>query len=160
MKEAAVLFSALSDETRLRILALLTQGELCVCHLEEILQMPQSKVSRHLMVLRHAGLVSWRREGTWMHYSLPEPKDDLHARVIDCLRTCLQENPQVRSDVQRIAACAVGVANCCEDPKKDLPEVAGTSRRLAKGGTGASRVAPALSRRPGRSLKKKKEEAD
>ena len=158
MKETAALFSALSDETRLRILSLLVQGELCVCHLEEILQMPQSKVSRHLMVLRHAGLVSWRREVTWMYYSLPGPKDDLHARVIDCLRTCLQENPQVRSDVQRIAA--VGVANCCEDREKDLPKAAETSRGLAKGGTGVSRVTPALSRRPVHSLKKKKEEAD
>ena len=158
MKEAVALFSALSDETRLRILALLTQGERCVCHLEEILQMSQSKVSRHLMVLRHAGLVSWRREGTWMHYSLAEPKDDLHARLIDCLRTCLQETPQVRSDVQRIAACAVGAANCCADAEKDLPKAAGKARRAPKGGRSTS--SSPLSGRPGRSLKKKEEETD
>ena len=132
MKEAVALFSALSDETRLRILALLTQGEWCVCHLEEILQMPQSKVSRHLMVLRHAGLVSWRREGTWMHYSLAEPKDDLHARLIDCLRTCLQESPQVRSDVERIAACTTASTNCCEESEKTLPEMANRIPTSAK----------------------------
>ncbi len=149
MQKAAALFSALSDETRLRILSLLVRGELCVCHLEEILRMPQSKVSRHLMVLRHAGLVSWRREGTWVHYSLPEPKDDLHARVIDCLRTCLQENPQVRSDVRRIADCTVPATNCCEDREKALP------KQSRKGS--ASRVAPALSRRSARSRIPKKE---
>ncbi len=151
MKEAAALFSALSDETRLRILSLLVQGELCVCHLEEILQMPQSKVSRHLMVLRHAGLVACRREGTWMHYSLLEPKDDLHARVIDCLRTCLQETPQVRSDVRRIADCSVPAKNCCEDREKKLPK---RSRRGS-----APRVAPALSSRSARSRIPKKEGA-
>ncbi|MSS73857.1 MAG: ArsR family transcriptional regulator [Candidatus Latescibacteria bacterium] len=115
MKEAAALFSALSDETRLRILALLTHGELCVCHVEAILRMPQSKVSRHLMVLRHAGLVSWRREGTWIYYALPDPKDDLHARVIDCLRTCLQENPVIQADIERITGCLPSVGTCCDD---------------------------------------------
>ena len=155
MQKAAALFSALSDETRLRILALLTQGELCVCHLEDILQLPQSKVSRHLMVLRHAGLVTWRREGTWMHYSLPGPKDDLHARVIDCLRTCLQENPQVQADVQRIATCAIGTANCCEENPKNPPK--GLERGPAKRGAGALRAAPALPRRSAGSLRRKGE---
>lgn len=121
MKEAAALFSALSDETRLRILALLTHGELCVCQIEAILQMPQSKISRHLMVLRHAGLVSGRREGVWIHYSLPESKDDLHARVIDCLRSCLQEDPLVQADVSRIAECLPIAVKCCEDNGKELP---------------------------------------
>lgn len=114
MREVATLFSALSDETRLRILALLTQGELCVCQVEEILKMPQSRISRHLMALRQAGLVTPRREGVWMHYSLAEPKDDLHARLIDCLRTCLQENPVVREDVRRIAMCPPIGPKCCD----------------------------------------------
>ena len=126
MKKAVTLFSALSDETRLRILALLTQGELCVCQIEAILEMPQSKVSRHLMVLRHAGLVSGRREGVWIHYSLPEPEDELHARLIDCLRTCLQKQPQVQADVRRIAECPPIAVKCCEDNGK------GSSPSLAK----------------------------
>lgn len=121
MKEAAALFGALSDETRLRILTLLTHGELCVCQIEAILQMPQSKVSRHLMVLRYAGLVSWRREGVWIHYSLSTPKDDLRARVIDCLRTCLQEDPQVQADVSRIAECPPIAVKCCEDDASSSP---------------------------------------
>jgi ArsR family transcriptional regulator len=118
MKEAVAVFSALSDETRLRILALLTHGELCVCHIEDILQMSQSRVSRHLTVLRHSGLVSWWREGTWIHYSLAEPKDALQARVMECLKTCLQEDPLVRGDVQRIVACARAETPCCEEDEK------------------------------------------
>lgn len=130
MKKAAFLFSALSDETRLRILALLTRGELCVCQIEEVLRMPQSKVSRHLTALRHAGLVSWRREGTWIHYSLPEPKNDLEARLQDCLRTCLQETPQVREDIRRIAERPPLATKCCEDGKEGSPSAKRPARRL------------------------------
>ena len=63
MKTTAKLFKALSDETRLRILSLLTEGELCVCDLMEVLQLPQSTVSRHLAYLRNTGLVADRRQG-------------------------------------------------------------------------------------------------
>jgi ArsR family transcriptional regulator len=130
LKEAVTLFSALSDETRLRILALLTHGELCVCHIEAVLRMPQSRVSRHLTVLRHAGLVSYRREGTWIHYSLPEPKNDLEARLQDCLRTCLQEAPQVQADVRRIAGCPPFATKCCEEDREGSPPARRAARRL------------------------------
>lgn len=70
MKTTAKLFKALSDETRLRILSLLTAGELCVCDLMEVLQLPQSTVSRHLAYLRNTGLVDDRRQGVWMYYRL------------------------------------------------------------------------------------------
>jgi len=64
-------FKALGDPVRLRLFQLLAgQDELCVCHLTEALNLPQSTVSRHLGVLRHAGLVQTRREGKWMHYRL------------------------------------------------------------------------------------------
>jgi len=64
-------FKALGDPVRLRLFQLLSQKEeLCVCHLTEALKLPQSTVSRHLGVLRHAGLVQTRREGKWMHYRL------------------------------------------------------------------------------------------
>lgn len=72
MKAAAKLFKALADETRLRILALLSHGELCVCDLMEVLQLPQSTVSRHLAHLRNAGLVHDRRQGVWIYYRLAE----------------------------------------------------------------------------------------
>lgn len=119
MTEIAAVFSALSDETRLRILALLANGELCVCQIESVLRMQQSKISRHLTVLRQAGLVSGRREGVWIHYSLPESKDDFHLRVVDCLKTCLQANPQVQADIRRIAECPPIGAKCCTETGKD-----------------------------------------
>jgi ArsR family transcriptional regulator len=78
MKATAQFFKALSDETRLRILALLTNGELCVCDLMAVLDLPQSTVSRHLAYLRHAGLVEDRRRGVWMYYRLAVPDAELH----------------------------------------------------------------------------------
>ena len=77
MKAPAKLFKALSDETRLRILALLSHGELCVCDLMEVLNLPQSTVSRHLAHLRNAGLVDDRRQGVWMYYRLLNPQGEL-----------------------------------------------------------------------------------
>jgi ArsR family transcriptional regulator, arsenate/arsenite/antimonite-responsive transcriptional repressor len=64
------LFRALGDETRLRIVALLSHGELCVCHIETALELSQPNVSRQLGILRAAGVVDSRREGTWVYYSL------------------------------------------------------------------------------------------
>src|SRR5262245_66604578 len=61
-------FKALADRTRLRILALLGNNEVCVCHLHDSLGVPQPTVSRHLAYLRRTGLVSARRDGVWMHY--------------------------------------------------------------------------------------------
>jgi ArsR family transcriptional regulator len=65
-------YKALADRTRLRILALLVEGETCVCHIHDALRLPQPTVSRHLAYLRRTGLVEARRDGTWMHYRLAE----------------------------------------------------------------------------------------
>lgn len=70
MKNEAQLFKALADETRLRVLALLLEGELCVCELIAALELPQSTVSRHLAYLRNSGWVTDRRQGVWMYYRL------------------------------------------------------------------------------------------
>src|SRR5574341_901155 len=70
------LFKALGDETRLRIVALLVHGELCVCHLEAALGLTQSNASRQLGVLRAAGVVDTRREGSWVYYRLADQTDD------------------------------------------------------------------------------------
>ena len=72
MKKLAQTFKALSDETRLRILTLLTHGELCVCDLMAVLLLPQSTVSRHLAYLRNSGLIADRRDGVWMYYRLEQ----------------------------------------------------------------------------------------
>ena len=69
------LFKALGDETRLRIVALLSHGELCVCHIEEALRVSQPKVSRHLAILRAACVVDHRRDGTWVYYRLAAQAD-------------------------------------------------------------------------------------
>jgi ArsR family transcriptional regulator len=82
----------LGDETRLRIVALLAHGELCVCHLQDALELPQPTVSRQLAILRAAGLVADRREGTWVYYRLvrqenPECERQLRGLVTATRRT-------------------------------------------------------------------------
>lgn len=78
-KETAVVFKALSDENRLRILQLLTTGEKCACKLLEEIQVTQPTMSHHMKILCDAGLVTGRKEGKWMHYSISK-KGALSAR--------------------------------------------------------------------------------
>ncbi len=98
MKKTAQLFKALSDETRLRILALLAEGELCVCDLMATLDLPQSTVSRHLAYLRNAGLVDDRRQGIWMYYRLADEGGALHQELMRLLAKHLGELTQARQD--------------------------------------------------------------
>jgi ArsR family transcriptional regulator len=79
------MFRAFADETRLRVLQLLSSGELCVCDLMSALDAPQSKMSRHLAYLKRAGLVLDRKQGKWRHYSLAKPKTALHRGLLACL---------------------------------------------------------------------------
>ena len=97
MKKTAQLFKALSDETRLRILGLLSGGELCVCDLMAVLELPQSTVSRHLAYLRNTGLVEDRRQGVWMNYRLALPDSELR-ELADWLPGRLAELEQGRHD--------------------------------------------------------------
>ena len=97
---------AFADETRLRILHLLSLRELCVCDIMRALGQPQSKVSRHLGYLRDAGLVVDRKEGTWRHYSLKKPAGRFHAGLIGCLKTCFDEVPVLREDLRRLRRAA------------------------------------------------------
>ena len=76
------LFQALSDATRLRLLNVMAAGEVCVCYFVAIFDEPQPKISRHLAYLRRAGLVTARRDGKWMHYSLTVPADPAVAEVL------------------------------------------------------------------------------
>jgi ArsR family transcriptional regulator len=85
-----VLFKAFADPTRLRILSLLAAGELCVCDIVEILDLPQPTVSRHLGALRAAGLVEAEREWKFAHYRLAEPSDPVHRNLINCVRSCFR----------------------------------------------------------------------
>jgi ArsR family transcriptional regulator len=72
LKTVASTYKALSDATRLRILALLVEGEVCVCDIHDTLRLPQPTASRHLAYLRRSGLVEARRDATWMHYRLAD----------------------------------------------------------------------------------------
>jgi ArsR family transcriptional regulator len=98
MKKTAKLFKALSDETRLRILSLLGGGELCVCDLMAILDLPQSTVSRHLATLRNADLVEDRRQGVWMYYRLAEGDELLSREFLAALPGRLAGTPQGKDD--------------------------------------------------------------
>ncbi len=82
-------FKALADRTRLRLIQMLGDEELCVCDCVEVLKTNQPKVSRHLAYLRRAGLVSARREGKWTYYRLVEPDDPHAAKILQELRARL-----------------------------------------------------------------------
>ena len=86
--ELDALFGAFADSTRIRILNLLAGGELCVCDIVEILDLPQPTVSRHLAVLRAAGLVDVTREWKFAHYCLAEPVNGVHRNLLNCVRSC------------------------------------------------------------------------
>jgi len=95
------IYQCLCDLTRLRILNLLTEGELCVCHFQEILGEPQVKVSKHLAYLRTRGLVESRKEANWMIYRLPShPSHELSANLA-CLQDCVTENLVFRRDTEK-----------------------------------------------------------
>ena len=96
------LFKALGDETRLRIVALLSHGELCVCHLHEALGLSQPNVSRQLSVLRAAGIVADRREGKWVHYRLRPQADPDCERQLRALVRAFAKRGVLRGDVARL----------------------------------------------------------
>ena len=96
------LFKALADETRLRIVALLAHGELCVCHLEEGLGLSQPKVSRHLATLRDAGVVEDRRDGSWVYYRLLRQPDADCERQLKGLVEAFAKRAVLRRDLERL----------------------------------------------------------
>src|SRR5918996_1249043 len=92
------LFRAFSDRTRLRILHLLQNGELCVCDLVSILRVPQPTISRHLSYLRRAGLVKVRQERSWNFYQLAPARSTFHTKMLECLATCYTDVPEMSQD--------------------------------------------------------------
>ena len=95
-------FRALADPTRLRIVALLAGGEICVCHIHESLRIPQPKTSRHLAYLRRAGLVATRKDGLWVHYRLAEPSDPTVRTVLNAAVHTLGHVPTAQTDQARL----------------------------------------------------------
>ncbi len=102
MKETVKLFKALSEDVRLRILGLLLQGELCVCDLMAVLDLPQSTISRHLSYLANAGWLTGERRGVWMYYRLRDHGGDLQQDLLAVLGKHLGELPAVARDHARL----------------------------------------------------------
>jgi ArsR family transcriptional regulator len=106
------IYQCLCDRTRLRILHLLTQGPLCVCHFQSVLREPQVKVSKHLAYLRSRGLVRAERRGNWVVYSLPaKPPRELAANLA-CLQDCAGEADIFRQDTARLKKLAPDLTPC------------------------------------------------
>jgi ArsR family transcriptional regulator len=96
--ELETVFKALADKTRLRILALLGNNEVCVCHIHDSLGLPQPTVSRHLAYLRRSGLVSARRDRVWMHYQVSRSLSPVSRGVVAAAVNALQQLPGTSQD--------------------------------------------------------------
>jgi ArsR family transcriptional regulator len=102
------LFAALADRTRLRLLNLMAEQEVCVCYFVEILRAPQPTISRHLAYLRRSGLVAARREGKWMHYRIAVPENKCARQVLKDILSWLSEQKEMQQERMRLnrARCA------------------------------------------------------
>lgn len=104
----ALLFAALSDRTRLRLLNLMDGREVCVCYFVEILGQSQPKISRHLAYLRRAGVVAARREGKWVHYKIVVPANTGAARILSETLAVIREDKGMQADLTRLnKSCCV-----------------------------------------------------
>src|SRR6476469_5650079 len=102
-------FAALADKTRLRLLNLLRNGEVCTCFFADTLETNDPKISRHLAYLKRAGLVQGRRDGKWVHYSLIEPNDPAAKEILNATLNLLASDPSLKSDLKRLNAV------CCSE---------------------------------------------
>lgn len=108
--ELVKIYQCLCDVTRLRLLHLVSQGPVCVCHLQQALREPQVKISKHLGYLRERGLVQGERQGNWMIYSLPARVSRELAANLACLQDCLREDPRFQRDLARLRSLTPGPA--------------------------------------------------
>lgn len=95
-------FAALADRTRLRLLNLIGDDEICVCFFAEVIGTNQPKISRHLAYLKKAGLVAARRDGKWMHYRITELENKRAAEVFTAIREMLREDKQMQADRKKL----------------------------------------------------------
>lgn len=128
-------FQALGDQTRLRLLNLMGEQEICVCYFVEILGGPQPKISRHLAYLRSAGIVAARREGKWMHYRIVMPPHSGAAQILRETLEWLKQEKQMQADRVRLNRA------CCSPAKYALlegaplpivsPQIVGVARKVS-----------------------------
>jgi ArsR family transcriptional regulator len=105
-------FRAFADQTRLRILLVLQDGEHCVSDIITILQIPQAKASHHLNYLLAAGLVEVRKQGLWCFYQLSSGQSPVHDKLLECLEHCCASVPELDADRRR-AAKVKAAGGCC-----------------------------------------------
>ncbi len=133
MKEAARFFKALSDESRLKMVwLLLNHRELCVCDVMAVLEITQSKASRHLAALRHIGIATDRRDGLWAYYSLRPIEDELAKDHLKLLRKTLANRPDAKLLLERLDSWlkAKSRGESCFNNNEDV-----TSKRKARAGS-------------------------
>lgn len=102
------LFRAMADPTRLRLINLMAEQEICVCYFIEVIGAPQPKISRHLAYLRRAGIVAARRDGKWMHYRLTVPQDSHAASILKSTIEALKRDKNMQRDCDRLDRACCG----------------------------------------------------
>ena len=132
-------FLALADKTRLRILNLIGDDEVCVCFFTEAMQEPQPKISRHLAYLRRTGVVETRRDGKWIYYRLVQPKDEAAIRVFDEIQAWMTTDEQMQRDRERLTQI------CCVP--ETMPVAIQRAPRLIKAGKEQANDAPVYARK-------------
>ncbi len=120
-------FAALADRTRLRLINLIGDDEICVCFFVEVIKTNQPKISRHLAYLRRAGIVEARREGKWMHYRVVEPTDERVKKVFRETRAWLAEDKRMRGDRERLTRLC-----CAPQPPIQLQSAPRPSRFVTR----------------------------
>lgn len=115
-------FSALADKTRLRLLNLMGEDELCVCFFAEVIGTNQPKISRHLAYLKRADLVTARRDGKWMHYRVTPPKDNIAAEVFGKIKEMLGEDNEMQNDRRKLFSV------CCAPQSQQPISIQGAPR--------------------------------
>jgi ArsR family transcriptional regulator len=106
--DLALLFAALADRTRLRLLNLMNGKEVCVCYFVEILGQSQPKISRHLAYLRRAGVVAARREGKWVNYRIVLPSDTGAEKILRETLAALRDDKAMQADLARFTKACCG----------------------------------------------------
>ncbi|MDY6862146.1 MAG: metalloregulator ArsR/SmtB family transcription factor [Thermodesulfobacteriota bacterium] len=115
MRSLQSIFKALSNETRIRILKLISQRELCVCELMQVLDMTQSRISRHVNLLKQAGLVKDRRDGKWVYYSIDAKSFNPYAKdILGLFYGWLNNDKVVKMDLKNLSkAKRLSETNIC-----------------------------------------------
>ena len=121
LEEAERLYMALADKTRLRILNLIRDEEVCVCFFVEALKESQPKISRHLAYLRKSSLVSARKEGKWVHYKIEKPSSVYLQNVLDETLRFLETQEEMQKDYQRLVKASLSTSPTATITKPPKP---------------------------------------